>query len=257
MINEVIESVAEADRRIGAVDTSVRALEDRTGQLDEIEGRIRMLGQELEQRRGALDKASEHLTQATQLRKQSAETAHRLEEVSRTITRCAHRRRGAVGQTGAHRRRARGRASALKAIERPVAHFEELLGNWESAQEEAARGLEQTLARQGAVDALEAQVKHVFELAERAVADVQTSDHRAARSRRPAICSRPRGSSSRRPKGRWRSSRPGSVSWSAPSSGWLVPKLSRSACARPSRRSPPSAPWWITRWNRPATSRCR
>jgi DNA repair ATPase RecN len=65
------------------------------------------------------------------------------------------------------------RASALKAIERPMAHFEELLGSWESAQAEAARGLEQTLARQAAVDALEAQVRHVFELAERAVADVQ------------------------------------------------------------------------------------
>ena len=173
MINGVVESVAEADRRAGAVDASVRALENRTSQLDEIEGRIRMLGQELEQRRGALDKASEHLTQATQLRKQSAETAHRLEEVSRTITAAltdAEERAGKLERTAAD---LEGRASALKAIERPVAHFEELLGNWESAQEEAARGLEQTLARQGAVDALEAQVKHVFELAERAVADVQ------------------------------------------------------------------------------------
>ncbi len=34
-------------------------------------------------------------------------------------------------------------------------------------------GWSRRLARQGAVDALEAQVKHVFELAERAVADVQ------------------------------------------------------------------------------------
>ena len=38
---------------------------------------------------------------------------------------------------------------------------------WESAQAEAAKALEQTLARQGAVEALEAQVKHVFDLAER------------------------------------------------------------------------------------------
>ncbi|MEO7985402.1 MAG: hypothetical protein ABI766_02630, partial [Gemmatimonadales bacterium] len=81
----VAASVAEADRRIGVVGTSVQSLESRTSQLDEIEGRIRMLGQELEQRRGALDKASEHLTQATQLRKQSAEVAHRLEEVSQSI----------------------------------------------------------------------------------------------------------------------------------------------------------------------------
>jgi chromosome segregation ATPase len=170
---EVAESVAEADRKITAVDTSVRALESRTSQLDEIEGRIRMLGQELEQRRGALEKASEHLTHATQLRKQSAETAHRLEEVSQAITTAlaeAEQRSDKLSRTAGD---LESRAAALKAIERPVAHFEELLGNWESAQEEAARALEQTLARQAAVDALEAQVKHVFELAERAVADVQ------------------------------------------------------------------------------------
>ena len=171
---EVAESVADADRRIEAVDSSVRALESRTGQLDEIEGSIRMLGQELEQRRGALEKASEHLTQATQLRKQSAEAAHRLEEVSRSITAAltdAEQRSEKLERTAGE---LEARASALKAIERPVAHFEELLGTWESAQAEAARALEQALTRQAAVDALEAQVKHVFELAERAVADVQT-----------------------------------------------------------------------------------
>lgn len=170
----VAESVADADRRVSAVDSSVRALESRTGQLDEIEGRIRMLGQELEQRRGALDKATEHLKQATQLRKQSAEAAHRLEEVSRSITAAlgdAEQRSEKLERTAGE---LEARASALKAIERPVARFEELLGAWESAQAEASRSLEQTLARQAAVDALEGQVKHVFDLAERAVADVQT-----------------------------------------------------------------------------------
>lgn len=172
-IAEVTESVADADRRIDAVSGSVHALESRTGQLDEIEGRIRTLGQELEQRRGALEKASEHLTQATQLRKQSAEVAHRLEEVSRTIGAAladAEQRSEKLVRTSGE---LESRASALKAIERPMAHFEELLGSWESAQAEAARGLEQTLARQAAVDALETQVRHVFELAEHAVADVQ------------------------------------------------------------------------------------
>ena len=170
---QVGESVADAARRIGAVDSSVRALESRTGQLDEIEGRIRMLGQELEQRRGAIEKASEHLKQAAQLRKQSAEAAHRLEEVSRSITATlgdAEQRSEKLERTAGE---LEARASALKAIERPVARFEELLGGWESAHAEASRALEQALARQAAVDALEAQVKHVFDLAERAVADVQ------------------------------------------------------------------------------------
>ena len=66
------------------------------------------------------------------------------------------------------------RAAALKPVERQLSEFEDLLGRWESAQAEAAKGLEQTLARQGAVEALEAEVKNVFELAQRAVDNVQT-----------------------------------------------------------------------------------
>jgi small-conductance mechanosensitive channel len=65
------------------------------------------------------------------------------------------------------------RANALKPIDRQLTHFEELLGQWESAQSEAAKALEQTLARQAGVEAIEAQVKHVFDLAERTVEDVQ------------------------------------------------------------------------------------
>ena len=59
-------------------------------------------------------------------------------------------------------------------IDRQLAHFEELLEKWESAQAQAAKALEQTLARQAGVEAIEAQVKHVFDLAERTVEDVQS-----------------------------------------------------------------------------------
>ncbi len=173
-IAEVTESVSDAERRIEAVDASVGALENRTQQLDEVEERIRLLGQELEQRQGALDKATEHLTQASALRRDAAETAHRLEEVAlsigTTLEKAEERAGGLQQVTG----ELETRATALKTIDRQLDHFEELLGRWESAQSEAAKALEQTLARQAAVEALEAQVKHVFGLAERAVEDVQT-----------------------------------------------------------------------------------
>ena len=138
------------------------------------EERIRLLGQELEQRQGALDKATEHLTRASTLRQEAAETAQRLEEVNTA-------RRRLAGQGGAAGRTARPqmageletRADALKTVERQLTTFEGLLDRWESAQREAAKALEQTLARQGAVEALEAQVKHVFDLAESAVDHVQ------------------------------------------------------------------------------------
>jgi chromosome segregation ATPase len=172
-ISVVTSSVEEAERRMGSVDDSVRALESRTQQIDQVEERIRLLGQELEQRQGALDKATEHLTRASTLRKEAAEAAHRMEEITRTIGTTlgqAEERSSSLQQlTG----QLEARANALKPVDRQLSHFEELLSKWESAQTEAAKALEQTLARQAGVEAIEAQVKHVFDLAERTVEDVQ------------------------------------------------------------------------------------
>ena len=156
------------------MDGSVKALEERTSQLDELEDRIRLLGQELEQRQGALDKATEHLTRASALRQESADAAQRLEELSRRIGATLQKADGQAGGLDRLCNDLEARAVALKTIDRQLTHFEALLAQWESAQVEAARGLEQTLARQGAIDALEAQVKHVFDLAERSVEHAQT-----------------------------------------------------------------------------------
>jgi DNA repair exonuclease SbcCD ATPase subunit len=173
-IADVAASVTAAERRLDGVDGSVRALETRTTQLDDLEERIRLLGQELEQRQGALDKATEHLTRASALRQESAETAQNLEDLTRkigtTLQKADQQAQGLDRLTGELAKR----ADTLKPIERQLGQFEGLLSQWESAQTEAARGLEQTLARQGAVDALEAQVKHVFDLADRAVEHAQT-----------------------------------------------------------------------------------
>ncbi len=174
VMGDVTGLVDRAEQRIGLIDDSVRALEARTQQLDELEERIRLLGQEIEQRQGALDRATEHLARASTVRQEAAAAAQQLDEMSRGIgsalsdaeTRADHLER--VAGTLEHR------ATALKAIDRQLTHFEELLARWDSAQAEAGRALEQTLARQGAIEALEAQVKHVFELAEQAVSDVQT-----------------------------------------------------------------------------------
>ena len=157
-----------------AWDGSVRALEGRTTQLDDLAERIRLLGQELEQRQGALDKATEHLNRASTLRQESADTAERLEELSRAIAAMLQKAEGQAGGLDRLAGELESRAVALRPIERQLGQFESLLAQWESARAEAARGLEQTLARQGAIDALEAQVKHVFDLAERSVEHAQT-----------------------------------------------------------------------------------
>jgi DNA repair exonuclease SbcCD ATPase subunit len=174
LIGGVVAAVGHAEQRIGAVDDSVRALEARSQQLEELEERIRILGVEIEQRQGALDKATEHLSNASALRQEAADAAEKLQAIARTIgTQLgdAEDRSGMLVDVASE---LEGRSTALKAVEKQLARFESLLAKWESAQSEAARALEQTLARQGAVDALEQQVKHVFGLAEKSVADVQT-----------------------------------------------------------------------------------
>jgi exonuclease SbcC len=173
-ISVVTSSVGEAERRMGLVDDSVRAMESRTQQINQVEEKIRLLGQELDQRQGALDKATEHLTRASALRKEAAEAAQRMEEVTRVVSTTladAEERAGTLQQVSSE---LETRAGVLKAIDRQLAHFEELLSKWESAQTQAAKALEQTLARQAGVEAIEAQVKHVFDLAERTVEDVQS-----------------------------------------------------------------------------------
>jgi len=139
-----------------------------------VEERIRLLGQELEQRQGALDKATEHLSRASALRKEAAEAAQRMEDLTRNISSTLSQ----AQEQGSSLQRLAGeletRSTALKTIDRQLSHFEELLNKWESAQAEAAKALEQTLARQAGVEAIEAQVKHVFDLAERTIQDVQT-----------------------------------------------------------------------------------
>jgi chromosome segregation ATPase len=169
----VQSAVGDAETRIGLVGESARALEARAGELDEMEERIRLLGQELEQRQGALDRATEHLARASALRQEAAETAHRLEELARGLAggveAAEHRSAGLDRLSG----ELEARANALKPIDRQLGRFEELLATWEAAQAEAARALEQTVARQAAVEALEAQVKHIFELAESAVQHMQ------------------------------------------------------------------------------------
>jgi DNA repair exonuclease SbcCD ATPase subunit len=173
-VTVVTSSLEEAERRMGVVDDSVRSMESRTQQINQVEEKIRLLGQELDQRQGALDKATEHLTRASALRKEAADAAQRMEEVTRVVGTTLAQAEEQAGTLQQVSGQLETRAGALKYIDRQLTHFEELLEKWESAQAQAAKGLEQTLARQAGVEAIEAQVKHVFDLAERTVENIQS-----------------------------------------------------------------------------------
>jgi len=65
------------------------------------------------------------------------------------------------------------RAAGLGDVDRRMTHMEELLRRSDVAQASATQALEQIVGRQATVDAVEAQVKRVFGVAERTATDVR------------------------------------------------------------------------------------
>src|SRR5256885_8396597 len=82
LVPAAVATVERAERRVGEVDSAVTGLESRAHNLEGLAERTRALGQELELKQSALDKATEHLDRVAQLREQAASAAQQLEERS-------------------------------------------------------------------------------------------------------------------------------------------------------------------------------
>src|SRR2546427_10587270 len=82
LVPAAVATVERAERRVGEVDSAVTGLESRAHNLEGLAERTRALGQELELKQTALDKATEHLDRVAQLREQAASAAQQLEERS-------------------------------------------------------------------------------------------------------------------------------------------------------------------------------
>jgi len=169
----VTAAVDAAERRMEPMGASIDSLEERTQRLDALGERMRVLGQEIEQRQGALEKAAEHLTRASDERRQAADTARQLEELTRAMAthlNDAESRSERLAET-AHQ--LEERAAGLGDVDRRMTHLEELLRRCDAAQASATQALDQIVGRQATVDAVEAQVKRVFSVAERTATDVR------------------------------------------------------------------------------------
>ena len=173
-MTEVSQGVADAERRMRAVEAVVTTAEDQGRHVEELGERIRLLGQELEQRQTALEAATEQLARASDLRRQAAEAAQELEAIARRVEGGLDQAASRVQSIDGLARDLEGRAAALGDVTQRMGQLESLLERWERAQTEAARALEQAMSRQATVDALQAQIAHVCDLAERAAEDVRS-----------------------------------------------------------------------------------
>ena len=174
LVPTVMGTVERAERRMTQMDAAVTALEGRAQSLEALAEQTRALGQELQLRQAALNSATEHLERASQLRAEAASIAQQLEERAGQLN-------GAL--TGATDRTAaltttlddlESRAGNLRFVQKRMAQFEELLAKWHATEEQLMRALEQTAQRQATVDALQADLYRLFEVAERTVDHVRS-----------------------------------------------------------------------------------
>jgi len=174
LVPTVVGTVERVERRMTQIDTAVTTLEGRAQSLEVLAEQTRALGQELQLRQAALNSATEHLARASQLRAEAASIAQQLEERAGQLT-------GAL--TGATDRTAaltttledlENRAGNLRFVHKRMAEFEERLAKWHATEEQLRRALEQTAQRQATVDALQADLYRLFEVAERAVEHVRS-----------------------------------------------------------------------------------
>lgn len=169
----VIGSVERTERRLAEVDASVTSLQSRSQNLEGLAERTRQLGQELELRQATLDKAREHLDRATKLREEAATAAQELSDRSGQLTTAlavAGERAGALTDTMEDLDR---RAGELRFVQKRMAQFEERVAKWEAAEAQLGQALEKFTQRQATIDTLGADMRRLFEVAERTVEDVR------------------------------------------------------------------------------------
>src|SRR2546425_1249229 len=174
LVPTVVGTVERAERRMTQMDAAVTELERRAQNLEGLAEQTRALGQELQLRQAALTSATEHLERASQLRAEAASIAQQLEERAGQLNGALA---GATDRTAALTTTLddlEGRAGNLRFVQKRMAQFEERLAKWHATEEQLRRALEQAAQRQATVDALQADLYRLFEVAERTVDHVRS-----------------------------------------------------------------------------------
>jgi chromosome segregation ATPase len=173
LVPTVIGTVDRAERRMTQIDAAVRAVEARAQRLEALAEETRALGRELELRRTALDSATEHLARAAELRAEAATIARQLEERAGQLDGALS---GATDRTAALTTTLddlESRAGDLRFVHKRMAEFEGQLAKWHASEAQLMRALEHAAQRQATVDALQADLYRLFEVAQRTVDHVR------------------------------------------------------------------------------------
>ncbi len=176
----VSSGVLEATRRTTEITQAVTAIGERCESVEALAESTRALRDEIEQRHTAVQEASKQLQRASKLRQEAVAAAEQLGELNTqlaaTLTSTTER------FTHADRVVAtlEDRITALRTVDQRLAQFEARLATWETVDEEVSKSLEQIVARQGTVQALQSDLDRMVAMAEQTSSDVRTitSAHR-------------------------------------------------------------------------------
>jgi len=174
LVPAAVAAVERAERRAAEVDGSVAALAARAQNLEGLAERTRALGQELEARQAALDKASEQLDRVSQVREQAAATAQQLEERAGALTTGVATAGGKLRELAGTLDEIDNRLGTMRFAQKRMAQFEERLSKWEAIELRLTGALEQVTRRQATLDGIQADMQRVFEVSERTVDGVRT-----------------------------------------------------------------------------------
>jgi DNA repair protein SbcC/Rad50 len=174
LLPAAVATVERAERRVGEVDDKVTTLESRAHNLEGLAERTRALGQELEQKQTALDKATEHLDRVAQLREQAATAAQQLEERSSQLGTAVTTAGNRLLELTATLDELDHRAGTLRFAQKRMAQFEERLAKWEAVESQLTRALEQISQRQATVDAMQADMHRLYEVAEKTTDEMRS-----------------------------------------------------------------------------------
>jgi chromosome segregation ATPase len=170
-LHDLAAQLRDTEQRVQGVRNSVSEVETRAGNLEALEERVRVLARETDLRQVALEQAAVQLKEASTLRQEAAETVQALDERSRQVNQSLERVSEQLGKVEELWSTLDGRIANLRSVEERLSGFERRLREWKGTEEQLGQALEQATAKQSTLTTLQAEIRNVYQLAERAMRD--------------------------------------------------------------------------------------
>jgi DNA repair exonuclease SbcCD ATPase subunit len=167
-------SVTDLEQRSKSLSNSLEMLETQSRELAEMSARVEQLGVELDQRQQTLEKSAEHLEKSSELRREAAATAQELEDRTRELSDALNSADGRLAELTGLAQHLDDKYTGLMFAEKRLGKFEDRLAQWEDTEARVADTVDQLTERESTIQALQAEIRQLLQMAEQTVADVRS-----------------------------------------------------------------------------------